>query len=133
MNGRKFSITELKGFFKTMAEIEKRIKEIAPLCTDITSREDITGFSYDDDGSICIRVYSSDCGNDAYWFPLEYLTMDIGQIVNCEKMKAELARKHRKQEELKEKKAKEKAERKEYERLKKKYEGSAVEKRQSRH
>lgn len=55
MNGRKFSITELKGFFKTMSEIKKRIGEIAPLCTDITSREDITGFSYDDDGSICIN------------------------------------------------------------------------------
>ncbi len=117
----KFKVDELKGFFKTMAEIEKRIEEIAPLCTDITSREDIIGFSYDDDGSICIRVYSSDCGNDAYWFPLEYLTMDNVQIEKCEKMKAELARKLRAQEKLKEKKAKEKAERKEYERLKKKY------------
>ena len=44
----KFKIDKLKGFFKTMAEIEKRIEEIAPLCTNITSREDIIGFSQDD-------------------------------------------------------------------------------------
>lgn len=120
----KFKIDELKKFFITYGEILNRIEQIAPLCTNITSREDIIGFSYDDDGSICIRVYSSDCGNDAYWFPLEYLTMDNVQIEKCEKMKAELARKLREQEKLKEKKAKERAERKEYERLKKKYEGS---------
>ena len=122
MNGRKFSITELKGFFKTMAEIEKRIEEIAPLCTNITSREDIIGFSYDDDGSICIRVYSGDCGNDAYWFPLEYLAMDDEEILKSEKVKHEKAKRKIEREMRKEKKAKEKAERKEYERLKKKYE-----------
>ena len=120
----KFKVGELKSFFKTMAEIEKRIEEIAPLCTDITSREDITGFSYDDDGSICIRVYSSDCGNDAYWFPLDYLTMDVAEILKAEKAKAEKAKRELAREKRKEKKAKEKAERKEYERLKKKYEGS---------
>ena len=122
MNGRKFSMTELKVFFKTMDEIEKRIEEIAPLCTDITSREDIIGFSYDEDGSICIRVYSSDCGNDAYWFPIDYLTMDNEKIKKCEKEKAELAKKRREQEELKEKKEQERKERREYERLKKKFE-----------
>ena len=122
MNDRKFSITELKVFFKTMSEIEKRIEEIAPLCTDITSREDITGFSYDEEGDICIRVYSSDCGNDAYWFPIDYLTMDDERIKKCEKEKAELARKRRKLEELKEKKEKEMKERREYERLKRKFE-----------
>ena len=120
----KFKVGELKSFFKNMAEIEKRIEEIAPLCTDITSSEDITGFSYDDDGSICIRVYSSDCGNDAYWFPLDYLTMDVAEILNAEKKKAEKAKRALAREMRKEKKAKEKAERKEYERLKKKYEGS---------
>ena len=120
----KFKVGELKGFFKTMAEIEKRIEEIAPLCTDITSREDIIGFSYDDDGSVCIRVHSSDCGNDAYCFPLEYLTMDIAEILKAEKKKAEAWARSFAREMRKEKKAKEKAERKEYERLKKKYEGS---------
>ena len=122
MNGRKFSMTELKVFFKTMDEIEKRIKEIAPLCTNITSREYITGFSYDEDGSICISVYNNDCGNDAYWFPLEYLTMDNEEILKAEKKKDKMARKLRKQEELKEKKERERKERREYERLKKKYE-----------
>ena len=122
MNGRKFSITELKAFFKTMDEIEKRIEEIAPLCTDITLREDITGFSHDEDGRVCIRVYSSDCGNDAYWFPIDYLTMDNERIEKCVKEKAELARKLREQEELKEKKEQERKERKEYERLKRKIE-----------
>jgi len=122
MNGRKFSINELKVFFKTMTEIEKRIEEIAPLCTDITSREELTGFSYDDDGSICIRVYSSDCGNDAYLFPIDYLTMDIGRIMECENKKAELERKRLEQEKLKEKKEQERKERREYERLKRKFE-----------
>lgn len=120
----KFKVDKLKGFFKTMAEIEKRIEEIAPLCTNISSREDIIGFSHDDDGSICIRVYSSDCGNDAYWFPLEYLTMDDEEILKSEKKKSEKAKREIERENRREKKAKEKAERKEYERLKKKYEGS---------
>ena len=122
MNGRKFSMTELKVFFKTLEEIEKRIEEIAPLCTDITSREDITGLSYDEDGSICIRVYSSDCGNDAYWFPIEYLAMDNGEILKSEKVKREKAKRKIAREMRKEKKAKENAERKEYERLKRKFE-----------
>ena len=122
MNGRKFSMTKLKVFFKTMNEIEKRIEEIAPLCTNITSHEDITGFSYDEDGSICIRVYSSDCGNDAYLFPIDYLTMDNERIEKCEKEKVKLARKRQKQEELKEKKELERKEYREYERLKRKFE-----------
>lgn len=129
MNGKKFSITKLKSFFKDMTEIEKRIEEIAPLCTDITSCEDITGFSYDEAGSICIRVYSSDCGNDAYWFPIDYLTMDDEKIREWEKKKSELARKRREQErkrreqeELKDKKEQERKERREYERLKRKFE-----------
>lgn len=120
----KFKVDELKGFFKTMAEIEKRIEEIAPLCTNITSREDIIGFNYDDAGSICISVYSSDCGNDAYWFPLEYLAMDGEEILRSEKEKRVKALREIEREMRKEKKVKEKAERKEYERLKKKYEGS---------
>lgn len=120
----KFKVDELKKFFAVHDEILNRIERIAPLCTDITSREDITGFSYDDDGSICIRVYSSDCGNDAYWFPLEYLAMDDEEILKAEKKKAEKAKRMIEREKRKEKKAKEMAERKEYERLKKKYEGS---------
>lgn len=120
----KFNVSELKKFFKTQEEIQSRIEEIARFCTDITSREDIIGFSYDDDGRICIRVYSGDCGNDAYWFPLEYLAMDDEEIVKSEKKKDELAKRAIEREKRREKKEKEKAERKEYERLKKKYEGS---------
>lgn len=120
----KFKIDKLKGFFKNMAEIKKRIEEIAPLCTNITSREEITGFWFDEDGSVCIRVYSIDCGNDAYWFPLEYLAMDDEEILKSEKKKDEKAKRKIDRELRKEKKAKEKADRREYERLKKKYEGS---------
>ena len=121
----KFKVDELKKFFAVQSEILNKIEKIAPLCTDITSREDITGFSYDGyDGSICIRVYSSDCGNDAYWFPLEYLAMDDEEILKAEKKKDEKVKREIEREKFKEKKAKEKAERKEYERLKKKYEGS---------
>ena len=129
MNGRKFSITELKVFFKTMSEIEKRIEEVAPLCTNICSCEEITGFSRDSDGDICVRVWSQDCGNDAYYFPLEYLAMKDEEITECEKKKAEEARKRAEREARKEarekKKRCERQERMEYERLKKKYEGGA--------
>lgn len=69
-------------------------------------------------------MYSSDCGNDAYWFPLEYLTMDDDEIMKSEKKKDEKAKREIEREKRRKKKAKEKAERKEYERLKKKYEGS---------
>ena len=120
----KFKVDELKKFFATHGEILNRIEEIAPLCTNVTSSEDITGFNYDDDGSICIRVYSSDCGPDAYWFPLEYLAMDNEEILKSEKVKLEKAKRMIEREKRKEKKAKENAERKEYERLKKKYEGN---------
>lgn len=122
MNNKKFSLNELKVFFKTMDEIEKRIEEIAPLCTDITSREDITGFSYDEDGDICVRVWSSDCGNDAYYFPLKYLAMKDSEIAECEEKKAEEQRRLAEKEEHKERKRLEQKERREYERLKKKFE-----------
>lgn len=120
----KFKIDELKKFFTTYGEILNRIEQIAPLCTNITSREDITGLNYDGDNDISIHVWSSDCGNDCYWFPLEYLTLDDEKIKDREREKAEKARRAIEREKRREKRAKEKAERREYERLKKKYEGS---------
>ena len=119
-------IDTIREFFDVYDKIETRIKEIAPLCTNICLCEEITGFSRDSDGDICIRVWSQDCGNDAYYFPLQYLSMTNDEIVECEKKKAEEARKRAEREARKEarqkKKRRERQERREYERLKKKFE-----------
>ena len=121
---REVTLNELNQFFYTYDKVESRIKEVAPLCTNICLCEEITGFSKDSD-DICIRVWSKDCGNDAYYFPLEYLSMTDDEIVECEKKNVEEARKKAAREACKEKKRLERQERKEYERLKKKYEGDA--------
>lgn len=123
------TLNELNQFFDTYDKVESRIKEVAPLCTNISSFEEITGFSKDSDGDIWVRVWSHNCGNDAYYFPLEYLSMTNDEIVECEKKKAEEARKRAEMEARKEarekKKRRERRERMEYERLKQKYEGGA--------
>ena len=119
------TLNEINQFFDTYDKVESRIKEIAPLCTNITLSEEVTGFRRDDDGDIRIRVYSSECGCDAYYFPLEYLAMKDDEIKKCEKKKAEIARRLAEEEERKEKERAEREERREYERLKKKYEGGA--------
>lgn len=120
------TLNELNQFFDTYNKVESRIAEVAPLCTNICSCEEITGFSNCGDGDICVRVWSRDCGNDAYYFPLEYLSMTNDEIVECEKRKAEEARKKAEQEarrEAREKKIRlERQERSEYERLKRKFE-----------
>lgn len=119
-------IDTIREFFDVYDKIETRINEIAPLCTNINSSEEIMGFSKDSDGDICIMVWSQDCGNDAYYFPLQYLSMTNDEIVECEKKKAEEARKRAEREARKEarekKKRRERQERREYERLKKKFE-----------
>ena len=115
-------IDTIREFFDVYDKIETRIKEIAPLCTNICSCEDILGFSKDSDGDICIRVWSHNCGNDSYCFPLEYLSMTDDEIVECEKKKAERERRRAEREAREEKKRLERQERKEYERLKKKFE-----------
>ena len=119
------TLNELNQFFDTYDKVESRIEEVAPLCTNICLCEEITGFRKDSDGDICIRVWSQDCGNDAYYFPLEYLSMTDDEIVECEKKKVEEARKKAAREAREEKKRLELQERKEYKRLKKKYEGDA--------
>lgn len=118
------TLNELNKFFDTYDKVESRIKEVAPLCTNITSSEEIMGFSKDSDGEICIRVWSQDCGNDAYYFPIEYLAMKDNEIAECEKKKAEEQRRLAEKEERKERKRLEQKERREYERLKKKFETS---------
>ena len=117
------TLNELNQFFDTYDKVEFRIAEIAPLCTKITSSEEITGFTRDSDNDICIRVWSQNFGNDAYYFSLKYLAMKDDEIAECEKKKAEEQRRLAEEEERKEKKRLERQERREYERLKKKYEG----------
>lgn len=119
------TLDELNQFFDTYDKVESRIKEVAPLCTNICSCEEITGFSNCGDGDICVKVWSQDCGNDAYYFPLKYLAMEDDEIEECEKKKAEKARKQAEREARKEKKRLAQQERREYERLKKKYEGGS--------
>lgn len=125
------TLNEIKQFFDTYDKIKSRIIEVAHLCTDITSSERIIGFDKDyyDDGDIRVEVWSQDCGNDTYCFPLEYLSITDDEIVHREKKKAEDARKRAEREARKKarekKKRRERQERMEYERLKKKYEGGA--------
>lgn len=119
------TLNEINQFFDTYDKVESRIKEVAPLCTNICSCEEITGFSKDGDGDICISVWNQDFGNDAYFFPLKYLAMKDDEIAECEKKKAEEQRRLVEEAERKEKKQLERQERREYERLKKKYEGGA--------
>ena len=119
------TLDELNQFFATYNKVESRIQEVAPLCTDICPCEEITGFRNDGKGDICVSVWSRDCGNDAYYFPLEYLSMTDDEIAQCEKRKADEARKRAEEEARREEKRREQQERREYERLKKKYEGGA--------
>ena len=113
---------KLNQFFDTYDKIESRIKEVANVCTNITSSEEVIGFVGDCDNDICIRVWSADCGNDAYYFPLKYLAMEDDEIAECEKKKADERRRLAREEERKEKKRLERQERREYKRLKKKFE-----------
>lgn len=119
------TLNELNQFFDTYDKVESRIKEVAPLCTNITLSEEITKFSKDIDGDIRISVWSQDYGNDAYYFPLKYLAMKDDEIVECEKKKAEELRRLAEEEKRKEREKFEQQERREYERLKKKYEGDS--------
>ena len=111
---REMTLKESNQFFDTYDKVESRIREVAPLCTDICSCEEIMGFVLNCDNEICIMVRSRNYGNDVYYFPLEYLSMTDDEIAECEKKKAEDRR---------EKERLERQERREYERLKKKYEG----------
>lgn len=125
MNDKKrYSIEELKKVFKILADLKIRAYEIAPLCTNITSREEITGMWADGD-TVEISVWSSDCGCDGYEFPLEYFSMTTDEIQEVERKKAEQERirmlKEEKREAKRKKKATEAAERREYERLRKKF------------
>lgn len=119
------TLNELNQFFDTYDKVTSRIKEVAHLCTNICSCEDIMGFCNYGDGNIYIRVWSQDCGNDAYCFPLKYMSMTDDEIKECEKKKAEEIREKAEREDREEKKRLEREERKEYERLKKKYEGGS--------
>lgn len=116
------TLNELNQFFDTFDKVKSKIREVAPLCTDITPSERIMGFSYYGDGDICVRVWSHKCGNDTYYFPLKYLSMEDDEIVECEKKKAEKQRKLVEEEMRKERERLERQERREYERLKKKFE-----------
>ena len=125
---KKYTIEELKQFFRMLDDLKKKANQIAPLCTNINSQEEITGIWLDDGPRrpyVSIGVWSHNCGNDAYDIPLEYFSMTKEEVEKTEKEKAELERRRLAMEEKREaerkKKAREQRERREYERLKKKF------------
>jgi len=115
------TLNELNQFFDTYDRVKTRIYDVARLCTNITLSEEITGFSCDD-GDVCVGVWSQDCGNDAYYFPLEYLAMTDDEIAEREKKKAEKQRRLAEEEKRKQREWLAQQERREYERLKRKFE-----------
>lgn len=119
-----FSVDEVKHCFEMLDALKKRAYKIAPLCTNINGEEEITGM-WKDGEYISIGVWSHNCGNDRYEFPMEYFSMTIGEINKVEQEKAELERIRIRMEEERERlhkrKSREQRERREYERLKKKF------------
>jgi len=88
---KRYTINGLLKFFKTLSSLKEKAYEIAPLCTNITSREEITGIWFDEDVNdpmVGIGVWSQDCGNDAYWIPLEYFTMTVDEIEEAMRKKS---------------------------------------------
>ncbi len=117
---------ELDRYFELDEKVKKVVEEIAPLCTDITSREEIERIEDDKNGTITVYVYSSDCGHDWYEIPKNYLFMSIAEIKDeMRKRREEEERRleeERKAEEKRKEKRKLEREKREYERLKKKFE-----------
>ena len=80
MNG-KITKKEFAGYSRRRSKIMKKIEEIAPLCTNIFSREQIEDFEADDRlETMQIYVWSSECGHDSYQFPFKYLSMTPEQV-----------------------------------------------------
>lgn len=117
---------ELKNFFELQSALLERARDIAKICTDLTSHEEITGMWLDEFPPVTVRigVWSSDCGNDSYDIPVQYFSMTIDEIKAEEKKRLECARRRAQEEEKRQKKEEERAERREYKRLKKKFEGA---------
>ena len=85
-----YSEKQLLKFFKMQEELKSRVRKIANLCTNITTREEVTGFWCDEDPKqpcVGLSVWSQDCGNDCYWFPLEYLSMTLDEVKEAMKPK----------------------------------------------
>lgn len=114
---------ELKNFFELQSALLERARDIAKICTDLSSNEEITGMWLDENHPVTVRigVWNRDCGNDMYDIPLQYFSMTIDEIKAEEKKRIERARRRALEEEKREKQEEELAERREYERLKKKF------------
>ena len=113
---------EFNRYFELDEKVKKVVGEIAPLCTDITSDEEILGTEYKKDGTIIIRVYSSECGPDWYEIPKNYLCMSDAEIEeDLIKRRIEVQKRLEDERKAEEKRELER-EKREYERLKKKFE-----------
>lgn len=117
---------ELNRYFELDKKIKEIVEKIAPICTDITSREAIESIEDDENGKITIYVHSPDCGHDWYEIPKNYLFMSISEIEDeMRKRREEEERRleeKRKAEEKRKLEQKLEREKREYERLKKKFE-----------
>lgn len=114
---------KLRKFFEFQSDLMNRAREIAYICTDLASNEEITGMWLDENPPVTVRigVWNRDYGNDSYDIPVQYFSMTIDGIKAEEKKRLERARKREREEEKRQKKEEERAERREYERLKKKF------------
>lgn len=113
---------ELDRYFELDEKVKKVVEEIAPLCTNITSREEIERIEDDKNGTITIYVYSPDCGHDWYEIPKNYFFMSDAEIKDEMRKRREEVKRRVEEERKAEEKRKLEREKLEYERLKKKFE-----------
>lgn len=121
MSIERLTSEELDKYFELDKKIKEIAEEIAPLCTNITSREVIESIEDDGSGIITIYVHSPDCGHDWYEIPKNYLFMSDDEIKEEVRKRREEEERRREEERKAEEKRKLEREKREYERLKKKF------------
>ena len=119
MSTERLTREELDRYLELDEKVKKAAEKIAPLCTDITSREEIERIEDSKNGTITVYVYSSDCGHDWYEIPKSYLFMSDDEIKDEMRKRREEAERRREEERKAEEKRKLEREKREYERLKK--------------
>lgn len=124
MSTERLTSEELDCYFALDEKVKKAVEKIAPLCTDITSREKIERIEDDKNGTINVYVYSSDCGHDWYEIPKNYFFMSDAEIKDEMRKRGEEAERRLEEERKAEEKRKLEREKREYERLRKNFENT---------
>ena len=114
---------ELNRYFELDEKVKKVVEKIAPLCTDIPSREEIESIEDGKNGKITIYVYSPEFGHDWYEISKNYLFMSDAEIKDEMRKRREEAERRLEEERKAEEKRKLEQEKCEYQRLKKKFGG----------